>query len=352
MNASMFVCFRDGAGEVLQRPDYLADFSRVYASGDIHLLAKLERGQTFKEPGTPSWEAFDSGDWARAMRLIEDDRESVATYFRDATRRGLTFRRLRVVEHPVTPYLQWEMNVLRLRSELGEKIRVLDAGTISDLERDAQVPEVVILGSSVMYAVIYDDDLKGSGARRFTDPDQVRTTTREFEALYAQGEEFSEFFEREIAPLEPPAFTSPPTAAVRRARDMNAELVALAQSAGTTLVGLMATDAWERTRDGIVALWQRARPERADAVAAELGNTREDLAADTDTEGELAAEWQGRIRRLLIDQPQVAEELQRLLDELSPSTSPTAAASVTQHASATGHSRVYQAGRDLHIAEP
>ncbi|WP_103510508.1 hypothetical protein [Streptomyces sp. SM13] len=131
---------------------------------------------------------------------------------------------------------------------------------------------------------------------------------------------------------------------------MNAELVALAQSAGTTLVGLMATDAWERTRDGIVALWQRARPERADAVAAELGNTREDLAADT--EGELAAEWQGRIRRLLIDQPQVAEELQRLLDELSPSTSPTAAASVTQHASATGHSRVYQAGRDLHIAEP
>nr|WP_098023536.1 hypothetical protein [Streptomyces sp. st115] len=133
---------------------------------------------------------------------------------------------------------------------------------------------------------------------------------------------------------------------------MNAELVALAQSAGTTLVGLMATDAWERARDGVVALWQRARPERADAVAAELSNTREDLTADTDTEGELASEWQGRIRRLLIDQPQVAEELQRLLDELSPSPSPAAAASVAQHASATGQSRVYQAGRDLHITEP
>ncbi|WP_367892071.1 DUF6879 family protein [Streptomyces sp. JUS-F4] len=147
MNASMFACFRSGAGEVLQRPDYLADFSRVHAS-DIHLLAKLERGQTFKEPGTPSWEAFTSGDW-----------------------------------DPVTPYLQWEMNVLRPRSELGEEIRVLDAGTISDLERDEHVPEVVILGSSVMYAVIHDDDLKGAGARRFTDPDQVRTTTQEFEAL-------------------------------------------------------------------------------------------------------------------------------------------------------------------------
>ncbi|MFB7229897.1 DUF6879 family protein [Streptomyces fimicarius] len=214
MNASMFACFRSGAGEFLQRPDYLADFSRVYES-DICLLAKLERGQTFKEPGTPSWEAFASGDWAEALRLIEDDRESVAAYFRDTSQRGLTFRRLRVVEHPVTPYLQWEMNVLRLRSELGEEIRVLDAGTISDVERDAQVPEVVILGSSVMYAVIYDDELKGAGARRFTDPDQVRTTTQEFETLYAQGEEFSEFFEREIAPLEPPALNRPPST-VRR----------------------------------------------------------------------------------------------------------------------------------------
>ncbi|MFD6473615.1 hypothetical protein ACFWEH_08920 [Streptomyces anulatus] len=131
---------------------------------------------------------------------------------------------------------------------------------------------------------------------------------------------------------------------------MNPELVTLAQSASVTLVGLMATDAWERTRDGVVALWQRARPERADAVAAELDNTREDLTADADIEGELAAEWQGRIRRLLIDRPQVAEELQRLLDELAPGAT-VPPATVSQHATATGHSRVYQAGRDQHIAE-
>ncbi|EHM25479.1 MULTISPECIES: hypothetical protein [Streptomyces] len=131
---------------------------------------------------------------------------------------------------------------------------------------------------------------------------------------------------------------------------MNPELVTLAQSASVTLVGLMATDAWERTRDGVVALWQRARPERADAVAAELDNTREDLAADAGIEGELAAEWQGRIRRLLIDRPQVAEELQRLLDELAPGAT-VSPATVSQHATATGHSRVYQAGRDQHITD-
>lgn len=199
----MFDCFRDGAGELLKRPDYLADFGRVYES-DISVLAKIERGQTFREQGSPSWDAFASGDWAGALRLIESERDSVAAYFRDAARRDLAFRRLRVVEFPVSPYLQWEMNSFRIRSELGEQIRVLDAREITDLERETQVPEIVILGSSVMYAVIYDDDLKGAGALRFTDPDEIKTTTSEFESLYAKGEEFSEFFEREIAPLGPP----------------------------------------------------------------------------------------------------------------------------------------------------
>ncbi|MEU4030833.1 MULTISPECIES: DUF6879 family protein [Streptomyces] len=199
----MFECFRSGAGEVLSRADYLADFGRVHQSG-IRLLAKIERGQTFTEQGSPSWDAFASGDWAGALRLIEDERDSTAAYFRDAARRGLAFRRVRVVEFPVSPYLQWEMNVFRLRSELGEEIRVLDARRITDLERDAPVPEVIVLGRSVMYAVVYDDELKGAGARRFTDPDQVNRTTREFEALYAMGEGFPEFFEREIAPLAPP----------------------------------------------------------------------------------------------------------------------------------------------------
>ena len=199
----MFECFRDGAGEVLKRPDYLEDFGRVWES-DIHLLAKIERGQTFKEQGSPSWDAFADGDWAGALRLIEAERDSVAAYFQDAARRDLAFRRLRIVEFPVTPYLQWEMHSFRLQSELGEEIRVLDAREITGLERDGPLPEVVVLGNSVMYAVIYDEELKGAGARRFTDPEQIERTITEFESLYRKGEEFTEFFEREIAPLGQP----------------------------------------------------------------------------------------------------------------------------------------------------
>ncbi|WP_098010990.1 hypothetical protein [Streptomyces sp. sk226] len=131
---------------------------------------------------------------------------------------------------------------------------------------------------------------------------------------------------------------------------MEPELTTLAQSAGVTLVGLMATDAWERARDGVVALWQRARPERADAVAAELTDTRADLAADATAGEELAAEWQGRIRRLLTERPEVAADLRALLDELAPSER-TVAPTVAQRATASGSARVYQAGRDQHITE-
>ncbi|MFE0583373.1 hypothetical protein [Streptomyces sp. NPDC058874] len=135
---------------------------------------------------------------------------------------------------------------------------------------------------------------------------------------------------------------------------MEPEIVALASSAGTTIVTLMATDAWERVREGITSLWRREHAERAESVAVELDVTREDLlvaseTGDSNVHGELQAEWQGRIRRLLAIRPEVAGELRRLLDELA--AQPGGAPAVTQHATASGHSRIYQAGRDQHIID-
>ncbi|GAA3377834.1 hypothetical protein GCM10020367_55090 [Streptomyces sannanensis] len=135
---------------------------------------------------------------------------------------------------------------------------------------------------------------------------------------------------------------------------MDPEVTLLVQSAGTTLVALMATDAWHRTREGLTQLWRRMQPERAETVAAELEAGREDVLAamaanDQETLSELRLQWQGLVRRLIVARPAAAEELRRLLDELDPDG--TAARPVTQHATASGHARVYQAGRDQHIAE-
>ncbi|WP_079104871.1 hypothetical protein [Streptomyces prasinopilosus] len=140
---------------------------------------------------------------------------------------------------------------------------------------------------------------------------------------------------------------------------MDPQIVALAGTAGTTIVGLMVTDVWQRTRDGVIALWRRAQPERAETVTLQLEETRSlALAAREDgdeaTESELQAEWQGRIRRLLAAHPAVADELQALLDELKSSVDTSDQNTIQRlhmRANATGHGRVYQAGRDQNITE-
>lgn len=136
---------------------------------------------------------------------------------------------------------------------------------------------------------------------------------------------------------------------------MDPQVAALAGTAGTTIVTLMATDAWQRTREGVVAIWRRVQPERADSVASQLAETRDELLAartgeDPQTESDLQAEWQGRVRRLLLADPSVADSLRELLNEVSPSAS-TSENAVHMSAYASGNGRVYQAGRDQRIHE-
>ncbi|MGW4025103.1 hypothetical protein [Streptomyces sp. NPDC005009] len=138
---------------------------------------------------------------------------------------------------------------------------------------------------------------------------------------------------------------------------MDPEIAALAGTAGTTVVTLMVTNAWESARDGMVTLWRRFQPARAEGVGEELEAGRAELllarrAGDAGAETELTAEWQGRVRRFLLAQPEAADELRRVLDDLSPSLPEEPGAHrIHLRARASDHARIYQAGRDQHITE-
>ncbi|MFD3540080.1 hypothetical protein ACFWUQ_11345 [Streptomyces sp. NPDC058662] len=139
---------------------------------------------------------------------------------------------------------------------------------------------------------------------------------------------------------------------------MDAELVALASSAATTVVGLLATDGWEQAKVGVAALWRRARPEQAETVEAELVAARTGVltarqAGDDGAEAALTAEWCDRLRHFLAADPARARELRALLAELSP-PSPAAgrAGRVEMHGTGSDNARIYMSGGDMHITGP
>lgn len=133
---------------------------------------------------------------------------------------------------------------------------------------------------------------------------------------------------------------------------------AIVSTAATSLVGAMATDAWQQARAALVAWWRRIRPNQADQVDAALAESRDRVltarqARDEDAESHLVAAWGARLTALLRDDPALADELRRLIDdEIAPilrREDSTRTGSHEFRAEASGHGRVYQAGRDQNI---
>lgn len=188
----------------LDSDSYLRDYWTEYERIDDYFW-KLERAQTFRELGDPSWEAFAEGDWERALELNEADRPSADEAAATDRRLGIKTRRIRVVESPISPYVQWEMQFFRLLAEAGQELRVLPAEALRPWERDQPTPELALLGDRVLYQVLYDESGTPRGARRIDDPAVIRACRADLSLLFANAESLLKFFDREIAPLPAPA---------------------------------------------------------------------------------------------------------------------------------------------------
>ncbi|MFD0266454.1 hypothetical protein ACFVGY_07645 [Streptomyces sp. NPDC127106] len=149
-------------------------------------------------------------------------------------------------------------------------------------------------------------------------------------------------------------------------------------AAAASLVQAMATDAWQQAREGVVALWRRARPGRQDPAGqpedgartereldAELVVLRSRLAearhaGDTAAEEALAADWRDRFRELLLRHPELVGPIRQLTEEIAPAPGAAAgpegsgagdgsgsAPTVTNHV--RDHGTVYVAARDMTV---
>lgn len=192
-------------GERLVSKDYKRDFRERQAT--IHDCAswKLERRQHFEEQNSPSRDALTRGDWQEAIRLLAERRDGWLAQGEKNRARRYTFHRVRVVDYPLTPYVQWEMHSLVQEDELGgSRVRIVTADQVADAEKAGRLPELVVLGGQVLYNVIYSDSGVPMGSIRFTDEQHINSWERYIRSLFEIGEDIASYFAREIAPLPAP----------------------------------------------------------------------------------------------------------------------------------------------------
>ncbi|WP_405798584.1 DUF6879 family protein [Streptomyces sp. NBC_01506] len=192
-------------GERLVTKDYHRDYRERDALIQHGSAWKLERRQYFEEQNDPSRDALTHGDWEEVLRLFAADRDLVLAGALRDKERGFTFHRVRIVEQPITPYVQWELYWLRQHDELGgSRVRIVTVDQVADVEKMRQLPELLILDSQVLYNVVYSDSGVPMGSIRFTDQQHVQSWEQYIRSLFEIGEDIAPYFAREIAPLPAP----------------------------------------------------------------------------------------------------------------------------------------------------
>lgn len=181
--------------------DYYTDFNEHFWKPGTRFW-KLERGQHYAEPANPSWVAFNQGNWTHALELIEADRDRLTRYHQRCNDLDITTRRVRVIETPISPYLQWELHLLHLRDQTGGPIRVIHADKI--IERGGKLPDWNVIAPDVMYRVGYDHHGVLETAARTVSASSIKTVVRFIGGLYGRAEPITDYFAREIAHLPPP----------------------------------------------------------------------------------------------------------------------------------------------------
>ena len=191
------------SGHRLNRMQYSADYLRSYEKIRNTTSWKFERQQTFIEPRDDSWQEFERGNWERSLARFNDRRPRLLAQAREDAARGIELYRVRVVAEPLSSYLIWELNVLKVRAEYGERIRVVDAELIADFERDGALPEILTLGDEIVYQIIYDDSGALEGAIRCTDRADVERWVSFMAEMYGKGEEIDSYFARRVVGRRP-----------------------------------------------------------------------------------------------------------------------------------------------------
>lgn len=193
-------------GELLDNETFYADFQDTF--WNCTRFWKIESAQHFAEPGSASWQAFNAGDWDGALRLHDDRTQDLLDYHDRCNDHGIRTQRVRIIDTPLTPYLQWEMHLLFLRDATGGPIRILTHDTPTLLPKQfPHFPEVCGMDTTVLYEHLYDGHGVMYATVKYTNPRTIVEYKYLHEILYGKAAPIGPYFLRHIKPLPAPTIT-------------------------------------------------------------------------------------------------------------------------------------------------
>ena len=110
----------------------LDGFGSAFASawrGLQSRFLKVECWQRYREADdNQSQAAYDRGDVDSARELLRREAEADRPLYEDVRNRGIEYARVRLVQEPLSPYLEYELLNYRIRADMGENIEVVRHG--------------------------------------------------------------------------------------------------------------------------------------------------------------------------------------------------------------------------------
>lgn len=172
--------------------DFRSQFRTSWDAAEDRYL-KVERRQAYNQVGDPSYEAFVRGEHRRAADLLRGILMQQEKMYSAARDKGVQLVRLRLVELPLSGYLQhYEFpSYLISQDELGEEISV--ATVESEGRLDDLLPDCIIFDNTVMYVNTYDGCGRPSGAIKVDDSQTINEHVERAEAFLKEALPLKQF---------------------------------------------------------------------------------------------------------------------------------------------------------------
>jgi hypothetical protein len=139
---------------------------------------KLECWQTYQEREiNKSQDAYNKGHVDKARELLRQEAEADRPLYEGVRARGLDYARIRLVQEPLTPYLEYELMAYRVRDDMGETIEIVRCGRELSLPNDEYF-DFLLFDRHTALIHDYGDEGLQSGGWLTTDSDVIVSLQR------------------------------------------------------------------------------------------------------------------------------------------------------------------------------